>query len=32
MLPGITPLNIGMLKPSDLLAALSLFDGKFEAE
>jgi hypothetical protein len=31
MLPGITPDNVGTLKPTDLLGALNLFDSKYEA-
>jgi hypothetical protein len=29
-LPGITPQNVGMLKPEDLLAAVQLFDARLE--
>jgi hypothetical protein len=31
-LPSITRDNIGKLKPTDLLGAISLFQGKYESE
>jgi hypothetical protein len=31
-LPSITRDNIGTLRPSDLLGAVGLFQGKYEAE
>jgi hypothetical protein len=31
-LPAIHPGNVGMLKPEDLLGAIGLFNGKYEAE